>query len=91
MTAAARQPVDRPAVDADAVRHELGRLLAIRDRAQKLRATLRKAEADEADQARTVAALTPSLSGYVVDGQSVSIHVAPGKQPLVNVRQVVVL
>lgn len=80
-------------LDAEAIRAKLQQLIATRSAQQKMRERMQQADERERELRRELATLARggSLSGFVVDGQSVAIHQTPGHDPTVHVRPVVVL
>lgn len=81
----------RPSVDREAVADAVRRLLACRDQLARARERVAAGEKREQELCAQLSGLAASLSGFVVDGQSVMIHTTPGKRPLVRIRPVAVL
>lgn len=78
-------------IDREAVSNMVRAMLATDDAKRRLAARLAEAEKRQSEHARALAAMVGSLSGFVIDGLSVALHVVEGRAPIVNIRPVAVL
>lgn len=85
------KPAKTPAIDREAVANVIRAMLAVGDAKVRLSARLAEAEKRQAEHARALSAMVGSLSGFVIDGYSVALHVVEGRAPIVNIRPVAVL